>query len=80
MSGLARRLTHAGAPVGAAATSFATLLRDVFRLTVTGDNPDLADIASSSLAAQLREQGMSGVDAVVDQVMGDFGTQPVHPP
>jgi 2-haloacid dehalogenase len=79
MSGLADRFAQAGAPSGAAATWFASLLRDGFALTVTGGNPSFADLASQSLAAHLRGHGVAGVDAAVDQVMSAFTTLPVHP-
>lgn len=57
MSVLAGRFAELGLSQQLAPTWFAGLLRDGFALTVTGENPDFADVASDSLVSlrQLRE-------------------------
>lgn len=79
MSGLAEPFAESGAPPGTAATWFASLLRDGFALTVTGDNPAFGDLAAQSLAALLRRHGVIDVEGGVGQIMSVFATLPVHP-
>ncbi|WP_256363719.1 haloacid dehalogenase type II [Phycicoccus sp. Soil802] len=79
MSGLSERFAQTGMPAGAAATWFASLLRDGFALTVTGGNPAFAELASQSLAALLRGHGVADVEAGVAKIMGAFAALPLHP-
>ncbi|QYJ05340.1 haloacid dehalogenase type II [Nocardioides panacisoli] len=63
---------------------FAGLLRDAFALTVLGDNPEFADIASASLQARLSAAGI-GVNssetqqALAQEVMAQFLALRPHP-
>ncbi|KQU68875.1 haloacid dehalogenase type II [Phycicoccus sp. Root101] len=79
MSGLQQTFADLGAPPALAGTWFASLLRDGFALTVTGVNPDFADLAATSLATVLRPLQLDDVDLAVDRVMAAFATLPVHP-
>lgn len=78
MSGMAEAFASVGAPPTLAATWFASLLRDGFALTVTGANPDFADLAAVSLSAALAAHDVPEVDAAVQRIMGAFGSLPVH--
>ena len=78
MSVLRERFTDVGAAPTLAGTWFASLLRDGFALTVTGANPDFADLAASSLAAMLRTQQVDDVDLAVERVMEAFTSLSVH--
>ena len=78
MGGMADHFATVGAPPTLATTWFASLLRDGFALTVTGANPDFADLASTSLATALAAQGVHDVEAAVHQIMGAFTSLPVH--
>ena len=53
MGPMADRFAAVGAPPGLAATWFASVLRDGFALTATGQNPSFAEIAAQSLAWHL---------------------------
>lgn len=79
MSVLQDRFAEVGAPPALAATWFAGLLRDGFALTVTGDNPDFADLAATSLAAMLGSKDVDDVEAAVARVMGAFSSLSLHP-
>ena len=78
MSVLQERFAEVGASPALAATWFASLLRDGFALTVTGTNPDFADLAATSLGATLRAKGLADVDLAVERVMEAFTGLPVH--
>ncbi|WP_026552717.1 haloacid dehalogenase type II [Arthrobacter sp. H20] len=59
---------------------FAKLLRDGFALTVTGDNPTFADIATDSLHRLLRQTSGPGDHTdQVNHIMGQFKNLPLHP-
>jgi 2-haloacid dehalogenase len=79
MSVLADRFGEAGLSPQLAATWFAGLLRDGFALTVTGENPDFAQVASDSLVGLLRARGVPDVDGGVERVMSAFMQLPLHP-
>ncbi len=79
MSGLQQTFADVGAPHALAGTWFASLLRDGFALTVTGANPDFADLGATSLAATLRAQHLDDVELAVERVMAAFTSLPVHP-
>lgn len=78
MSVLQERFADVGASPALAGTWFASLLRDGFALTVTGANPDFADLAATSLGATLRAKGLADVDLAVGRVMEAFTGLPVH--
>ena len=78
MSGMATQFESVGAPAGLASTWFASLLRDGFALTATGNNPDFADLAARSLTGMLSAHGVSDVDAAVARIMGAFTSLPAH--
>lgn len=79
MSVLAGRFAELGLSQQLAPTWFAGLLRDGFALTVTGENPDFADVASDSLVSLLQAQGAPEVEAGVERIMGAFMQLPLHP-
>ncbi|MFC8504290.1 haloacid dehalogenase type II [Pedococcus sp. NPDC057267] len=79
MSTMAQHFEAAGAPAGLAATWFASLLRDGFALTVTGDNPDFADLAATLLGRMLAGHDVGQVDAAVQRIMSAFTSLPLHP-
>ena len=79
MSVLAGRFAELGLSQQLAPTWFAGLLRDGFALTVTGENPDFADVASDSLVSLLQAQGVPEVEAGVERIMGAFMQLPLHP-
>ena len=79
MSALGDRFGEAGLSPQLAATWFAGLLRDGFALTVTGENPDFAQMASDSLGGLLRARGVRDVDGGVERVMSAFMQLPLHP-
>jgi 2-haloacid dehalogenase len=78
MSGMQSHFEAVGAPPALAAAWFASLLRDGFALTVTGDNPDFADLAATSLRGMLAAHGVVEADAAGERVMGAFTSLPVH--
>jgi len=79
MSGLAARFADLGLPEQVAPTWFAGLLRDGFALTVTGENPKFAELASESLRSLLEAQGVRDADRGVELVMNAFTQLPLHP-
>ena len=79
MSVLADRFGEVGLSPQLAATWFAGLLRDGFALTVTGENPDFAQVASDSLVGLFRARGVPDVDGGVERVMSAFMQLPLHP-
>ena len=78
MSPMAARFAEVGLPEHLAATWFVGLLRDGFALTVTGDNPPFAELASDSLLLLL-EGVAPDVDAAAAHVMAGFGRLALHP-
>lgn len=82
MSPIAQAFTAVGAPGHLAATWFASVLRDGFAATVTGDLVTFADLgrsrARAMLAGPVREAG-GNLDAAVDQVLGAFTALSTHP-
>jgi 2-haloacid dehalogenase len=80
MSPMADRFADVGAPAHAAATWFASLLRDGFALAAAGSSAQMADIGSNLL-----RNGLAGLpldrdlDAAVDHIMSGFGTLSLHP-
>ncbi len=79
MSGLAARFAELGLPQQVAPTWFAGLLRDGFALTVTGENPQFAELALDSLRCLFKAQDVSNVDQGVELVMNAFMQLPLHP-
>lgn len=59
-------------------TWFASVLRDGFALTVTGQRPLFADLAAEVLAGTLTGR-VDDTDAAVAHVMAGFAELPVHP-
>jgi 2-haloacid dehalogenase len=78
MSPMGARFADVGAPPQAAATWFASLLRDGFALTVTGRNPTFADLAAEGLRGSLHGQ-VDDVQAAVEHIMKGFSSLEVHP-
>ena len=79
MSSMRTHFEEVGAPAGLAATWFASLLRDGFALTATGDNPDFADLAATTLRGMLATHHVGDVQAAVGRIMDAFTSLPVHP-
>ncbi|WP_151524030.1 haloacid dehalogenase type II [Serinicoccus kebangsaanensis] len=80
MAPMAGRFADVGAPTSLAATWFASLLRDGFALTVTGENPAFAQVARGVLGSQLTEHvGRGELDDAVEHVLSGFGQLDVHP-
>lgn len=78
LSSLAGAFADAGARPEVAAPWFAGLLRDGFALTVTGSNPEFADLAQQSLQGVLAAEGVADLAGAVGTVMGAFGRLPLH--
>jgi 2-haloacid dehalogenase len=78
MSGLASHFDEVGAPPSAATSWFAALLRDGFALTVTGGNPDFAELASTCLRRMLAAHGVEQVESAAGRIMDAFTSLPVH--
>jgi 2-haloacid dehalogenase len=79
MSGLAERFAELGLPHQVASVWFAGVLRDGFALTVTGANPDFAEVASEALRGLLEGHGVPDVEAGVERIMDAFMALPPHP-
>lgn len=71
---LGERFAAAGADPGLARLWFASVLRDGFALTVTGDGPRFADVAAANLEVLLPGRP----DAAADIIAG-FSDLPLHP-
>ncbi|WP_281964425.1 haloacid dehalogenase type II [Serinicoccus marinus] len=78
LSPLRDRFADLGVPPEEAATWFASLLRDGFALTVTGDNPDFARIGRELLGGLLAGS-VDDVPAGVEHVMAGFADLGLHP-
>lgn len=80
MSPIGERFTDIGAPAHLAKLWFATLLRDGFALTATGDNVAFADVAAGALRSQLAGAPLTrSMDDAVEHVIGGMSELPLHP-
>jgi 2-haloacid dehalogenase len=80
MSPMAQRFTDVGAPGHLAKLWFASLLRDGFALTATGDSRPFAEVGADALRTVLRDVELDReLDAAVEHVMSGFGQLSVHP-
>ena len=79
LTGLQGAFEEVGLPGGALAAWFAGVLRDGFALTLLGDNPSFAEIASSSLRIRLRAAGHPDPSAAASRVMSAFTSLEPHP-
>lgn len=80
MSPMGERFGEIGAPTELASLWFATLLRDGFALTASGDNGSFAAIGAGALRGLLRGLELDRpLDAAVDHVMGGMSGLEVHP-
>ncbi len=83
MAPLADRFVDVGAPRGLSATWFASILRDGFALTVTGEQAAFADLGAAALRALLDEEATSRagytVPDAIEHVMDAFTSLEVHP-
>ena len=77
MAPMAERFSEAGAPGHLAATWFASILRDGFALTATGQQRSFADLAVDQLRTSLPGV-VEDVDAAVEHILGGFTALPVH--
>jgi 2-haloacid dehalogenase len=80
MAPMASRFQDVGAPVHLAKTWFASLLRDGFALTVSGENPRFADLGAEGLRGSLDGLPLNrSLDEAVAHVMDGFAALQVHP-
>lgn len=80
MAPLGEAFAQAGAPRELAKLWFATLLRDGFALTASGDKESFAAIGTDALRTLLGGEGISGdLDAVVERVMAAMQNLSLHP-
>ncbi|PVZ52705.1 haloacid dehalogenase type II [Arthrobacter sp. H-02-3] len=80
MSPMGERFNEVGAPAELAKLWFATLLRDGFALTASGDNGSFAAIGADALRGLLTGVELNRpLDAAVDHVMSGMTGLGVHP-
>ncbi|MCX2747241.1 haloacid dehalogenase type II [Arthrobacter sp. MI7-26] len=80
MSPMGERFGEVGAPTELAKLWFATLLRDGFALTASGDNGSFAAIGAGALRGLLTGLELNRpLDTAVDHVMGGMNGLGVHP-
>lgn len=80
MAPLAEAFAQIGAPRELAKLWFATLLRDGFALTASGDNKAFAAIGAEALRSLLAAEGISGdLDAAVERIMTAMQNLSLHP-
>lgn len=80
MSPMGERFSEIGVPAELAKLWFATLLRDGFALTASGDNGSFAAIGADVLRQLLSGLALDrGLDAAVQHVMGGMAGLGVHP-
>jgi len=80
MAPLAEAFAQTGAPRELAKLWFATLLRDGFALTASGDNKAFAAIGAEALRTLLAAEGISGdLDAAVERIMTAMQNLSLHP-
>ena len=80
MSPMGERFSEIGAPAGLAKLWFATLLRDGFALTASGDSGSFAAIGADALRELLTGMEIDRpLDAAVEHVMGGLAGLGVHP-
>lgn len=80
MAPLQRRFEEVGAAAHEASTWFASLLRDGFALTVTGNNPSFASMAAESLRVALTGRVPADLlEGSVERVLTGLGELEVHP-
>ncbi|MCO4239810.1 haloacid dehalogenase type II [Pseudarthrobacter sp. MDT3-26] len=80
MSPMGERFREVGAPAELANLWFATLLRDGFALTASGENGSFAAIGADALRGLLTGAELNRpLDAAVDHVMGGMNGLRVHP-
>ncbi|WP_275775158.1 haloacid dehalogenase type II [Paenarthrobacter sp. Y-19] len=80
MSPMGERFSEVGAPAELAKLWFATLLRDGFALTASGDNGSFAAIGADVLRGLLTGVELNRpLDAAVDHVMAGMNGLGVHP-
>lgn len=79
MSPLAEKFADVGAP-GLAKLWFASLLRDGFALTASGDNPAFRDVGEDVLRGVLRGEALTrDLEAAVGHIMAGMTALGVHP-
>ena len=80
MAPIAERFEAVGAPAHLARAWFAALLRDGFALTVAGENPSFAQLATDGLRTVLTEVSPDrSVETAVEHIMAGFAGLSVHP-
>ncbi|MET3205073.1 UNVERIFIED_ORG: 2-haloacid dehalogenase [Arthrobacter sp. UYEF13] len=80
MSPMGERFSQVGAPAELAKLWFASLLRDGFALTASGDNGSFAAIGADALRGLLTGMKLNRpLEAAVDHVMGGMASLGVHP-
>ena len=80
MAPLGEAFAQVGARRELAKLWFATLLRDGFALTASGDNTAFAAIGADALRTLLAAEGVSGdLDTAVERVMAAMQSLSLHP-
>lgn len=80
MEGMAQHFEEVGAPPGASALWFSSLLRDGFALTAAGVNPRFIELAKGSLRVVLGPEPLNrNLDDAVSHILEAFQQLPVHP-
>jgi len=80
MAPLGEAFAQIGAPRELARLWFATLLRDGFALTASGDNTAFAAVGTEALRTLLAAEGISGdLDAAVERIMTAMQNLSLHP-
>ncbi len=80
MSPMGARFSEAGAPAELAKLWFATLLRDGFALTASGENVSFARIGAEALRGMLSRVELNrDLDAAVEHIMEGMAGLGLHP-
>ncbi|MEO5781246.1 haloacid dehalogenase type II [Arthrobacter oryzae] len=80
MAPMGARFSEVGAPAELAKLWFATLLRDGFALTASGDNGSFAAIGAAALRGLLAGEELDrGLEAAVEHIMGGLAGLQLHP-
>ena len=79
MSPMGQRFADAGAPAHLAKQWFASLLRDGFALSTTGDSAGFAAVGTEILAPMLDAAGVAQPEEAARRLASSMGDLPLHP-
>lgn len=79
MSPMGQRFADAGAPAHLAKQWFASLLRDGFALSTTGDSAGFAAVGAEILAPMLDAAGVAQPEEAARRLASSMGDLPLHP-